>query len=111
MSETAKRRFSWRAFWSLLLLLTAAGLAWTGLENHELGFDGLTAARHAWMSAHNALALLFVVAVAAHVLLNGKALLRHARGTPRWPSREVVVALTVTAGLLFLTVGHAQLAR
>ena len=112
MTETTKRPFSWRAFWSLLLVLTAVGLAWTGIQNHELGFDGLTTARHAWMSAHNALAILFVVAVTAHTILNRKALLRHARGlAARLPSREAIVALTLTAALLLLSVGHAQLAR
>ncbi len=111
MNDTAKRRFSWRAFWSLLLVLTAVGLAWTGIQNHELGFDGPTVARHAWMSAHNALALLFLAAVTGHAVLNGRALLRHARGlAARLPSREAVTALVLTAGLLFVAVGHAQLA-
>ncbi len=108
---TTRRRFSWRAFWSLLLVLTAVGLAWSGIQNHELGFDGLTTARHAWMSAHNALAFLFVAAVIGHVVLNGRALLRHAHGLAvRLPSREAIAALTLTAGLLFVAVGHAQLA-
>ncbi len=111
MNETTTRRFRWRAFWSLLLVLTAVGLAWTGIQNHELGLDGLTTARHAWMSAHNALAFLFLTAVTGHVVLNGRALLRHARGlAARLPSREAVTAVVLTAGLLFLAVGHAQLA-
>jgi hypothetical protein len=111
MSDTTKTPFRWRAFWSLLLIVTTVGLAWSGVQNHELGLDGLTTARHAWMSAHNTLALLFVVAVAAHVVLNGKALLRHAHGlAARLPSREAMVALAVTAGLLLLAVGHAGIA-
>ncbi len=111
MSEITERRFRWRAFWSLLLLPTAVGLAWTGLQNHELGFDALTVTRHAWMSAHNALALLFLTAVTGHVVLNGRALLRHARGlAARLPSREAVAALLLTAGLLLVAVGHARMA-
>ncbi len=111
MTGVARRPFHWRAFWSLLLAATVVGLPWTGIENHLLGFDGLTVQRHAWMSAHNVLALLFAVAVVAHVVLNGRALLRHARGVAsRLVSREALVAVALTAGLLFLVVGHAQVA-
>lgn len=113
MTEATKRPFNWRAFWSLLLAVTVVGLPWTGIENHRLGFDGLTQQRHGWMAAHNVLALLFIVAVVAHLVMNGRALLRHARGlaTRLAPlSREALVALAVTAALLFLSVGHTQVA-
>jgi hypothetical protein len=111
MTGAVQKKFNWRAFWSLLLAVTVVGLAWSGIQNHELGFDGMTVERHAWMSAHNVLAVLFVIAAVAHAVLNGKALLRHARGlAARLPSREAVVALALTAGLLFLFVGHAQVA-
>ncbi len=112
MTEAIRKPFNFRAFWSLLLAVTAAGLLWSGIENHNHGFEGLTVARHAWMSAHNILATLFVVAVVAHVVMNGRALLRHARGLAArlFLSREALWALAVTAGLLFLSVGHAQVA-
>lgn len=109
----ARRAFNWRAFWAVLMALTMVGLAWSGIENHDHGFDGLTVERHAWMSAHNVLATLFVIAAAAHLVMNGRALLRHARGlTARLVplSREALAALALTAGLLFLFVGHAQVA-
>ncbi len=113
MKEATKKPFNWRALWSLLLAATVVGLPWTGIENHLLGFGGLTMERHAWMAAHNVLAGLFVISVVVHVVLNGRALLRHARGlvarlVPL--SREAVVALALTAGLLFLSVGHAVVA-
>ena len=111
--KEARRPFNWRAFWSLVLAATVVGLPWTGIENHLLGFDGLTQARHIWMTAHNVLAAQFVVAVMAHVVMNGRTLLRHARGlaTRLAPlSREALVALAVTAWLLFFSVGHAQVA-
>ncbi len=114
MTETTPKRFSFRAFWSLLLAATMIGLPWTGIENHLHGFEGLTMARHAWMAAHNVLALLFVVAIVAHLVLNGRALLRHARGLAARVlplSREALVALVLTAGLVFLSVGHARLAE
>ncbi len=112
-SKPIRRPFNYRAFWSLLLAAAVIGLPWTGLENHLHGFDGITVERHAWMSAHNVLGLLFVIAVVAHVIMNGRALLRYARGLAARVlplSREAVVAVALTAGLLFLAVGHAQLA-
>ncbi len=110
MTESTRRPFSWRAFWSLLLAVTVVGLAWSGLENHEHGFE-LTVARHAWMSAHNGLATLFVIAVLAHAVMNWRSLLRYARGLAARTlplSREALVALAVTAGVLLLLAGHAQ---
>lgn len=112
-SSPIRKPFNYRALWSLLLAATVIGLPWTGIENHLHGFDGLSVERHAWMSAHNVLALLFVIAVVAHVAMNGRALLRHARGLAARAlplSREALVALALTAGLLFLSVGHAQVA-
>ncbi len=112
-SKPIRRPFNYRAFWSLLLAVTVVGLPWTGIENHLHGFDGITLERHAWMSAHNILALLFVIAVVAHVVMNGRALLRYARGVAARVlplSREAAVALALAGGLLFLAVGHAQVA-
>ncbi len=112
-SVPTRKPFNWRAFWSLLLAVTVVGLAWSGLENHEHGFDGPTLVRHAWMSAHNGLATLFAMAVAAHAVMNWRSLLRYGRGLAARTlplSREALVALAVTAGLLLLLVGHAQLA-
>ncbi len=112
MTESIRKPFSWRAFWSLLLAVTVVGLAWSGLENHEHGFE-LTVARHAWMSAHNGLATLFGIAVLAHLVMNWRPLLRYVRGLAARTlpvSREALVALAITAGVLLLLVGHAQLA-
>jgi len=111
--RSVRKPFDYRAFWSLLLAATAVGLPWTGIENHLHGFEGPTVERHAWMSAHNVLAVLFTVSVAAHLAMNGRALLRHARGLavrilPL--SREALVAVGLTAGLLLLAVGHAAVA-
>lgn len=113
MTGAIRRPFNHRAFWALLLAVTVVGLPWTGIECHLHGFEGLSAERHAWMAAHDALALLFAIAVAAHAFLNGRVLLRHARGlaTRVLPaSREAVVALALVAALLLLSVGHAVVA-
>lgn len=113
MADSVRRPFHYRAFWSLLAGIAVLGLPWTGIENHLHQLDGITAERHAWMAAHNVLATVLVIAIAAHVFLNWRPLLRHARGLAgRFlpVSREIVVALAIAAGLLFLAVGHAQLA-
>ncbi len=112
-NEAIRKPFNFRAFWSLLLAVTAIGLPWTGIENHLHGFDGISVERHAWMSAHNVLALLFVTAVVAHAVVNGRALLRYARGLAARVlplSREALVALALAGGLVFVCVGHAQVA-
>jgi len=113
MTEVAKRPFNHRAFWSLLAAVTVIGLPWTGIENHLHQFEGMTMARHGWMAAHNILATLFVVSVVAHLVLNFRALARHARGAAGRllpPSREALLALGIAAGLLLLFVGHTRLA-
>jgi hypothetical protein len=111
MTNEVHKPFNFRAFWSLLAALSLAGLPWTGLENHLHQFEPLTGARHGWMAAHDSLALIFMVAAGAHVVLNGRALVRYARNlASRAPalSREALVALVLIAGLVFLAVGHTQ---
>ncbi len=113
MTDATCKPFNYRAFWSLLAAVTVAGLPWTGIENHLHQLDTLTVERHAWMAAHNILATLFVIAVVAHLVMNYRPLLRYARGLVGRVlplSREAIVALVLTAGLLLLFVGHAQLA-
>ncbi|KAF5043015.1 hypothetical protein DSECCO2_506690 [anaerobic digester metagenome] len=53
-------QFNKRAFASTGLFISGLGLPITGLLNHFLAFDTLTVERHAWMSAHNVLGLLFL---------------------------------------------------
>jgi hypothetical protein len=112
MSNEMRKPFNYRAFWSLLAALSVAGLPWTGLQNHLHQLEPLNAERHGWMAAHNSLALIFMVAAIAHVVLNGRALVRYARNlASRRPavSREAVVALVLTAGLVLVAVGHTRL--
>ena len=113
MIESTRSPFNARAFWSVLAAFTVAGLPWTGIENHLHQSEPLTLERHAWMAAHNVLATLFVVAVAAHVVLNWRPLVRHLRSLPARLvplSREALTALALAAALLLLSVGHAFLA-
>ncbi|MEW5957386.1 MAG: DUF4405 domain-containing protein [Chloroflexota bacterium] len=107
------RKFNTRAFVTLMIAFSSLGLPVTGIANHVYGFSPLTTTRHAWMSAHNALGLLFVVFLTWHVVLNRRALWNHIKGvTPRLPlvSRETMLAGTVMVFMLMLFVGHAFIA-
>jgi hypothetical protein len=105
-----KNRFNKRAFTALMAGISGLGLPITGLMNHLYGMEPLTARRHAWMSAHNSLAIVFTVTVVWHVILNRQALLRYIRtATTIIPaiSREMIYAMAVVSMVLFIAVGHA----
>ena len=109
MDRTA-RKFNTRAFVALMIAFSGLGLPVTGIANHVYGSLPLTAARHAWMSAHNILGLLFVVFSIWHIVLNRRGLRNHIKGVAaRVPavSREGMLAGVVVALLLFLFIGHA----
>jgi len=99
-----------RALVALVIGLSGLGLPVTGLVNHFYGFSPPSLERHAWMSAHNALGVLFVVFSIFHIVLNRRALLNHIKNkASQLPavSRELVLAGTVVAATLLLLVGHA----
>jgi hypothetical protein len=98
-----------RAFVTLMIAFSGFGLPVTGIANHIYGFVPLTVARHAWMSAHNSLGLLFVAFSIWHIVLNRRALWNHLRSAARVPavSREAVLAGALVALALLLFVGHA----
>jgi hypothetical protein len=103
-------RFSVRAFVVLMIAFSGLGLPVTGVFNHLYGFSPPSTARHAWMSAHNVLGLLFVGFSIWHVILNRRALWKHIRGVgarARRVNREAVLAGAVLALVLLLSVGHA----
>ena len=99
-----------RAFVALMIGLSGLGLPVTGIVNHVYGFSPLSSARHAWMSAHNALGILFVMFSVWHAVLNWRALWNHVRSTAaNFPgmSRDAMLASAVIAVTLLLFVGHA----
>jgi hypothetical protein len=105
-----RRPFNTRAFITLVVAISGVGLPVTGVANHYYGFDPITVARHAWMSAHNVLGVIFVVFATWHVILNRRALWSHARGAAsRIPtlSREALFAALLVAGALTFFVGHS----
>jgi len=106
----AEKRFNLRSFVSLMITFTGLGLPVTGVANHVYGLGPPSVARHAWMSAHNLLGVLFAVFAVWHVVLNRRPLWNHLRsvGARLAPaSREALVAGAVVALTLLLVVGHA----
>ncbi len=103
------RRWNPRAFVSLVIALCAAGLPVTGLANHALQLE-MTRERHAWMSAHNSLGVVFVVFVAWHLILNRRALVAYLRGAATGlpgVAHEARWALAVVGVTTALAAGHA----
>lgn len=107
--KTGKRLNS-RAFTAMMLVFSGLGLPVTGIANHAYGLVPLSVERHAWMSAHNALGVLFAVFSIWHIVLNRRAVWNHVRSTASRisvMSREAMVAGVVVAITLLLFVGHA----
>ena len=108
--ESPDRRFDGRAFVTLMVAFSGVGLPVTGVANHVLAFSPLSLERHAWMSAHNVLGLLFTVFSIWHLALNRRALWNHLVGAASRAStvsREAMAAVVVVGLSLLLFVGHA----
>lgn len=104
------KQFKPRAFTAMMMVFNGIGLPVTGIANHVYGFAPLSVERHAWMSAHNALGVLFAAFSIWHIVLNRRALWNHAkRAASSIPaiSRETMLAGGVVAITLLLFVGHA----
>jgi hypothetical protein len=107
------RRFNTRAFVTLTVALSGLGLPLSGFPLHLLDSAPPGVARHAWMTAHNALGFVFVAFAIWHVVLNRRALRNHlsrAAAHARDVNREALLAVAVVAFAL-LFVGHVFLAR
>lgn len=107
---TEHKKFNVRSFVALMVLFAGVGLPVTGIANHLCQFDSLTTERHAWMTAHNVLALLFVVFAVWHCILNRRGLWGHIKGiAPCFPSvsREALFAAGVVAVIVLVSVSHA----
>jgi|GEM_PF-608171 len=103
----ADKKFNKRAFVSAGMFISGIGLPFSGLMNHYLGFERLTAARHAWMSAHNIQGLLFLFFAIWHIKNNWKPLLNIVRQhSGKIISREALFAALIVFGFLGLFVMH-----
>ena len=92
------------------MVFSGIGLPITGVANHLTGMESLTVQRHAWMSAHNVLALMFSVFCVWHIILNRSALGRHLREAASRAaaiSRETACAAALVFGVAFIFISHA----
>ncbi len=110
MKNTGRKLFNLRGFLILTATVTGLGLPITGLANHLHQMDSIISfSRHAWMSAHTILGVLFLVSTVSHAMLNRRKLLNYVRGHDARPgiTREAVSAIVLVALMLFVAVGHA----
>jgi hypothetical protein len=114
MKQNSKASFNARAFVALTATIAGLGLPVSGYVNHLFQMDSMTIQRHAWMSAHIILGVIFTVFAIWHAILNRRALFNHVKDiSTRIPfiRREVIFAISVVALGLFFFVGHALVAR
>jgi len=109
MRTDTKKFLNRRAFVALTAAISGMGLPVTGIANHLYQMEPMTLERHAWMSAHNTLGVLFTIFAIWHAILNRRALCNHARGLGARlfsMSREASFAVALIAIALFFVVGH-----
>jgi hypothetical protein len=114
MNKGTKKKINIRAFVALTAAVAGLGLPVSGFFNHLFQMDPMTLSRHAWMSAHNILGVIFVVFAIWHAALNRRALITHTRNFAMqipFISREAALAVGVVALGLSLFVGHTFLAH
>lgn len=103
-------QFQVRAFTVIVLATTGIGLPVTGIINHFYAFSDFTVARHALMSVHNVLGILFVVFAIMHAVLNRRILVNHVKNVAAGTlgiNREAALACGLVVLSLLLAVGHA----
>ncbi len=106
-------RFNTRTFVTLIAAISFAPLPIAGTCLHFVSHSPSARAtvwglsQHAWMSIHNVLALLFVVAIGGHLAYNWRPLLRYLRVTSRgsrvFPSELVAAAAAVVLPVILVT--------
>lgn len=103
----AAKTFNKRAFAAVAATVSGLGLPITGYMNHVLQFEGMSVARHAWMAAHNCLAILFVIFTVWHAAINRRALFNYLKGWRFILSREAVAATLLVALASLAIILHA----
>jgi len=103
MSHNAiQKLFNKRAIISTALFTSGLFLPISGLMNHVLQFEGLTIARHFWMSVHDISGILFVIFSILHISYNWRALVNYVKKVKNIIiSKEALIAII----LVFLIVG------
>ena len=89
MNANATRRFSWRAFASVLTGLSFVGMLFTGVILFVVppgrianwtGWTMLGLTKHEWIALHDWSSIVFVVGTILHVIFNWKCLLSYFKG-------------------------------
>lgn len=110
MKTTKKKLFNLRGFIIITATVAGLGLPITGLAIHLVQMKPLVSfSRHAWMSVHTLLGVLFMASTVWHAVLNRRILLNHIRGRAAGPGigRETISAIILIAMVMFVAVGHA----
>jgi hypothetical protein len=103
-----KKSFNKRAFVSIGMLVSALFLPFSGILNHELGFEPLTQNRHFWMSIHNMAAFLFVFFAILHMSLNWRALIHYVKQAKEvMITREALAAIMLVVTIVVVFSSHA----
>jgi hypothetical protein len=110
MKNTAEMKlFNGRGFVILIATVTGLLLPITGLANHVHQMEPIFSfSRHAWMSAHTVLGVLFMASAILHAILNRRILLNYIRGHAVRPGigKEATGAIILVAVMLLVAVGH-----
>jgi len=109
MLKTSKK-FNQRAFVACAMIFCGVGLPITGYANHVYAQEPITLQKHAWMSAHNSLSVLFMIFAIWHIVLNRKAIFSHLKNSAIKShifSHEAFFALALVGFVLIVFVGHA----
>jgi hypothetical protein len=112
MPDKSGKIFDRRAFVATLMAISAMGLPVTGILLHVNDTAEMTPSKHAWMAAHNALAVVFVIFGIWHIILNRKVLVRHLFAIAKTEfrfRREMIYAVILMAILMLISVGHTFL--
>ncbi len=106
--ERVEKKFNYRAFYSIGMLLSGLSLPISGFINHELQLEELTPIREFWMTVHNSAGILFFVLVIFHLVLNRIVLIKHLQKVKgRLISKEAVLAIVFVALIVISVSLHA----
>jgi hypothetical protein len=102
-----KKAFNRRAFVSITMFVAGLALPVSGIMNHNLQIEQLTAQRHFWMSVHNMSAFLFTMFAIIHVVYNRRSLWHYAKKVKGiLISKEALAAIMLVAGIVALFSSH-----
>jgi hypothetical protein len=105
-----KTEISIRALASMALFCAGVWLVPSGIALHFASHEGTTMWSHLFMTMHNTASLLFLIAAAAHVILNWKVLTHYVNakvGEYMRFKKELLIAVLGVPVLVLLVASHA----